>query len=303
MSSSQSPPTSFKTLLIILGYLLIVVIAWGSNYPLIKLALRDLEPLTFSVLRLVGGTIVVLVLLKLTNTTQLLPIKRERFALVLISVLQIVSVLGLASVALLYLPAGRTVALIYSMPFWAALFDIVLFKSRPTSLQAVGILFSLIGLLVYFDPSVLAWHEEGVPFGLFITIFAAFMWGLGAVLYRRYDFKTPLLSQTLWQLGVASIIMLILAAWLEFPSRYEVTPRIIFILVWNWFVPTALAVWSWTKLLNFLPGVIAGQLLMLTPFVGIGFSALVFGETLPPVFALSVVLISVGGVLSLVRRR
>lgn len=302
MSEYSPHQLSVKNLMLIIGYLAIVVLAWGTNYPLIKLALRDLEPLTFSVLRLIGGAGVVLVLLKLTKSEWLLPIKKERSALIVISVLQIVSVLGLASVALLYLPAGRTVALIYSMPFWAALFDILFFKSKPGFAQIIGMVLSLAGLLIYFDPAVLDWHEEGVTFGLFITVFAAVLWGMGAVLYRHYNFQTPLLSQTLWQLLVASLVMLVFAWWLEFPASYQITPRIILILIWNWFVPTALAVWAWTKLLNLLPGAVAGQLLMTTPFVGIGFSALVFDEALPPVFAMSVVLISVGGGLSLMRK-
>lgn len=291
-----------RNLLSISVYLAIVVLAWGTNYPLIKLALRDLEPLTFSLIRLLGGAAVIFVLIKITKSKQTLPFKKERVGLALISALQIVSVLGLASVALLYLPAGRTVTLIYSMPFWAALFDMFFFKNRPGIIQSAGILLSLCGLLIYFNPAVLNWGQEGTILGVGITVSAAVLWGIGAVLYRHYDFKTPLLNQTLWQLGVASLIMLIFAWLLEFPSQYQITPRIFVILIWNWCVPTALAVWAWTKLLNYLPGTIAGQLLMSTPFVGIAFSAFIFGENLPSVFAVSAILISLGGALSLVRK-
>src|SRR5699024_7334537 len=241
MTQNKTQKISFHNLLLILSYLSIVVLAWGTNYPLIKLALRDLEPLTFSVVRLFGGTLVVFVLLKLGRAKKVLPLKEERAALALISVLQIVSVLGLASIALVYLPAGRIVALIYSMPFWAALFDMLFFKNKPRIIQSLGILLSLLGLLVYFDPAVLAWNEKGVLLGVSITIFAALLWGIGAVLYRHYNFQTPLLNQTLWQLGVAALVMLFFAWLLEFPSRYQITPRIILILVWNWCLPTALA--------------------------------------------------------------
>src|SRR5690625_1490466 len=302
MNQKKEDQISAKGLLLIFAYVMIVVLAWGSNYPLMKLALRDLEPLTFSLLRLSGGAVVVFFLLKLNNDKNVLPIKQERLPLILISMMQVVSVMGLASVALLYLPAGRTVALIYSMPFWAALFDIAVFRNKPSVAQVTGIVLSLSGLLIYFEPSVLDWQEAGVQLGLFITMFAAILWGLGTVLYRRYDFQTTQLRQTLWQLMVASVVMLGLVFLLEFPLQYQLTPKIILILLWNWLVPTALAVWAWTRLLNLLPGVIAGQLLMLTPFVGIASSALIFDESLPPVFAISFVLITLGGALSLTRK-
>jgi len=67
-------------------------------------------------------------------------------------------------------------------------------------------------------------------------------------------------------------------------------------------VPTAVAVWAWTKILSYIPSSIAGQFLMTTPFVGIAFSAWIFNEDLPAVFAASAGLITLGSVLTLIRR-
>src|SRR5690606_32509719 len=78
-------------------YLLVVIISWGTNYPLMKLALRDIPPLTFSAIRLFGGAVVVAVILWATGAPRLLPPPEDRWGLAGISVLQYVSVLGLAS--------------------------------------------------------------------------------------------------------------------------------------------------------------------------------------------------------------
>lgn len=291
-----------RKLTITLMYLLIVVVAWGTNYPLIKLAIEDIEPLTFSLVRLVGGSLTVYILLLLVKSNHILPYKGERVSLTIIGILQIVSVLGLASVALLYLPAGRTVTLIYSMPFWAALFDVLIMRNKPSIFQFIGMIASFTGLLLFLNPSVIQWQQTGVTVGVSITVLAAALWGLGTVLYRYWNFKTPMLNQTLWQLFTASIIMFFVAAAIEFPTKPNITWQLVIILLWNWVIPTALAVWSWTKLLNLLPGSIAGQLLMSTPFVGIAFSAFIFDEQLSPEFTISAILISIGGILAMIRR-
>ena len=290
------------TLGLIAGYLFIVIVSWGSNYPLMKLALRDMPPLTFSAVRLFGGSVVVAVLLWSIGAARLLPPREERAGLGGVSILQYVSVLGLASVSLQYLPAGRTVAVIYSMPLWAAVFDALILKNRLSMVQCLGILTSLGGMMLFLNPAVIDWSDTGAVMGLAMTALAAACWGLGAVLYRTRQWTASMLSQTLWQLLVAGAVLVITAIWLEYPMTTRFTPALMLILLWNWLVPTALAVWAWTKVLSYLPGSIAGQFLMSTPFVGIALSAWIFDENLPVVFALSATLITLGGMLALVKR-
>jgi len=267
-----------------------------------KLALRDMPPLTFSAVRLFGGAAVVAIMLWATGAPRLLPPPGERAGLAGISILQYVSVLGLASVSLLFLPAGRTVTMIYSMPLWAAIFDALILRNRLSWAQYLGILVSISGILLFLDPAVIDWGDTGAAFGIGMTLAAALCWGLGVVLYRTRPWTASLLSQTLWQLLAAGCVLAVAAVWVEFPVLPRFTPTLILIILWNWVVPTAVAVWAWTKILSYIPGSIAGQFLMTTPFVGIAFSAWIFSEDLPPVFAVSAALITLGGVLALIRR-
>lgn len=283
-------------------YLIIVIVSWGTNYPLMKLALRDIPPLTFSAIRLFGGAAFIAILLWATGASRLLPPAGERMGLAGISILQYVSVLGLASISLQFLPAGRTVTMIYSMPLWAAIFDALILRNRLSWAQSLGIVVSISGMLLFLDPAVIDWSDKGASLGIGMTLTAALCWGLGAVLYRTRAWTASLLSQTLWQLLAAGAVLAIVAVWLEFPASIRLTPTLMFIVLWNWVVPTALAVWAWTKILSYIPGSIAGQFLMATPFVGIGFSAWIFNEDLPAVFAMSATLITLGGMLALVRR-
>jgi drug/metabolite transporter (DMT)-like permease len=283
-------------------YLVIVIIAWGTNYPLMKLALEDIQPLTFSVLRLVGGAVVITFLLLISRAPRILPPRSELLPLAGIGILQFASVLGLAGIALLFLPAGRTVTIIYSMPLWAAIFDIAILRVRLKRLQIGGIAISLIGMILFLDPAVIDWGAPGAALGISLAVVAAALWGLGAVLYRIRPWQASLLSQTLWQLLMAAAAIAVAAALIESSSGIRWSTTLWLILIWNWVVPTALAVWAWSKVLSRISPSIAGQLLMCTPFVGIAASAWMFNEDLPPVFAGSAVLIAVGGMLVLIKR-
>lgn len=300
-SSAQAP--SRWPLMATVFFAAVVVLTWGSNYPLLKLAFADMPPLTFGATRLIGGVVVILLLIWWRGEDAYLPVPGERLSLALIAILQFSSVLGLAGIALLYLPAGRTVTVVYSMPLWAALFSLVLEREWLSSKALAGIVISFAGLLLFVDPDVIDLTRLDNMKGMLLVLAAAVAWGLGAALYGRRKWQTTLMPQTAWQLLSSGLVLCVLALFFEQPLSTRITPSLSFIMLWNWVGPTALAVWAWSRVLSRLPPAVAGQLLMSTPFVGIGFSAVIFNESLPPVFGLSALLIAVGGMLVLLPGR
>ncbi|WP_298014828.1 DMT family transporter [uncultured Castellaniella sp.] len=284
-------------------YFLIVVVSWGINYPLTKLALRDIAPLSFSALRLLGGALFVAIILWASRAGKMLPPRHERARLAAISVMQFVSVVGFSGIALLFLPAGRTVAAIYSMPLWAAVLDALIMKVRLSRIQYAGISVSLCGIVLFLQPSVIDWNAPGTTTGTLLVLTAAMLWGLGAVLYRGRPLSASLLSQTLWQLLASGIVLALGAVIFERPLAIDLTLQLALILLWNWIVPTAAAVWAWSQILYKIPASIAGQFLMATPFVGIAASAIIFDEQLSSAFTSSAILIVAGGTLTLMTAR
>jgi len=298
---ASSPDSGWASggLIATLAYAALVVFAWGSNYPLMKRALADMPPLTFSTTRVVGAAVVVALLMRIKGEAALLPPPGERVRLALIGLLQFASVLGLVSIALQFLPAGRTVTLVYSMPVWAALFSSLMGKGRLAWRQLAGVGLGMAGLALFLDPSVIDWNSPGVPLGMALVLSAAALWGLGAALYGGRQWRASLLSQTFWQLAATACPIGVAALILESDRATHVTGPLTAIMVWNWLVPTAMAVWAWSRLLNRVPSTVAGQLLALTPFVGIACSSVLFGERLPPVFSLCAVVIAAGSCLVL----
>jgi drug/metabolite transporter (DMT)-like permease len=286
-----------------LAYAAIVVFAWGSNYPLMKRAIADMPPLAFSATRLWGAAAVVALLIRLRGQESLLPPPDERMRLGAVGLLQFASVLGLTGIALQFLPAGRAVTVVYSMPVWAALFSMLMGKGRLSRRHGAGIGLSLAGLLLFVDPAVVDWRAPGVPAGMALVLAAAVLWGLGAAYYSGRRWRASMLCQTLWQLLAASIPLTIAALAFETDLPIRPTPTLLAIMAWNWIVPTALALWAWGQLLNRVPSAVAGQLLALTPLVGILCSSWMFQEGLPATFAACAALIAAGSCLVLLPSR
>jgi len=281
-----------RALAVTLGYAAIVVLAWGSNYPLMKRAIADMPPLTFTILRLWGAAAVIAVLIRARGDGPLCPPREERAALAGVGLLQFGSVLGLTSIALQYLPAGRTVTVVYSMPVWAALAAMLLGHGKPTRRHAIALALGLAGLLLFLNPAVVDWRARGVAAGMAMVLGAAVCWGIGAACYRGRQWRASMLCQTFWQLLAAAVLLTPCAWWFDTGQPVRPGAMLFTIIAWNWVVPTALALWAWTKLLSRVDPAVAGQLLALTPLVGIGCSALMFNESLPPAFALCALLIA-----------
>lgn len=277
-----------------LAYAAIVVLAWGSNYPLMKRAISDMPPLTFSATRLWGAAAVIVLLIRLRADGPLFPPRGERAALAGVGLLQFGSVLGFTGIALQFLPAGRAVTVVYSMPVWAALATLLLGKGRLTARQWLGIALGVAGLLFFMDPAVVDWQAPGVAGGMALVLAAAMLWGLGAACYSARRWQASMLCQTLWQLLAAAVLLTPLAWLREAGLPVRPSTPLLLIMAWNWLAPTALALWAWGKLLSRVPSAVAGQLLALTPLVGIACSSWMFNENLPASFALCCALIAAG---------
>src|ERR1700726_2379053 len=99
-------------------YLGVMVLTWAGNWPLMKLALGEVPPLVFVLLRLIGSLILIAPAL-LATRQPLLPTHGERLTLFWVGQLQVAGFLICSIIGLAILPAGRAIVLAYTMPLWA----------------------------------------------------------------------------------------------------------------------------------------------------------------------------------------
>ncbi len=283
-------------------WLSIVILAWGANYVVVKLALFDMAPFSFNALRFGGAWAILFLLLSVTGR-QVLPSRDERGPLAVVGVLQVTVMLGLSSLALLWIEASRAVLIAYTLPIWTTLFGRWILKVRIGPLNVTGLAIGLAGLAVLLEPWALDWSGSLELLGSALALAATFGWSLGATLYKRRSWTAPLLAQVHWQFGIGAIPLLAIALAFEADAPLNPTWRLGALAVYNWVVPVVLAYWCWSRVLMSIPPSNASQFLMLAPVWGVALGILVFDEPAGPSLWISLVLIIGGALLSMQSRR
>jgi drug/metabolite transporter (DMT)-like permease len=283
-----------------LVYLGIIVVSWAANWPLMKLALGQVPPLTFVLLRLAGSLALIVPVLVATRQP-LLPMAGERLGLFWVGELQVAGFLIASIVGLSITPAGRAIVLAYTMPLWAIPIGLFVWPEPLGRRQLVGAAIGFAGLVLFLNPGLVDWQDGRVLAGNALLLVAAILWALGSCLYRRRSWRSSFWVQTFWQLAVSVVPVgvLVLSRAAGGPVRWSA--GLAAILVYNCVVTTALGYFLWSKVLSMMPAATAGQVLTLTPIGGFVLSTALFGGALSAEVVVSIALI-VGGIFVTLRR-
>lgn len=281
-------------------FLLALVAIWGGNYTWVKIAVRDVGPWTFNMVRYcLAVLLMVLAFMSLGRANQLLPARGERMGLAVVGFLQAAVVTTGTALALQWIEASRVVLIAYSMPIWTLPLSALILNERATTVTVLGAVLGLIGLVLLTNPFAVAWTAESVP-GLLISLVAVNGWALGAVLYRRRKWQSTFWQQTFWQLAVTAIIMVPCALALEFGQEIQFSASMITITLYNAVVPTVIGYWCWSQALTRTTATAASQVLLLSPLFGMILSHFVLGEPLGTWITLAAACIVLGAWLSVV---
>lgn len=271
-----------------------MIFAWGSNYPLMKLAIADMPPLAFTAVRLVGAAGVLIAILLVSRRRSLLPAPGERVPLAVVGLFQIAAMLGFTIIGLTVVPPGRAGLLVYTMQLWSVPLGLWLLRERPGPGALAGSAVGFAGILVFFNPAAFNWHDHHTLVGSGLILLAAISWAFGSCLYRKRAWRSGFMEQTLWQMGCSALPIAALSLLFERDAALHLTARLVAIVIFNWLVPTALALWCWGKVLSVMPVSTAGQWLLLTPMVGFALSALFMNEPVTAPLIASAALIAAG---------
>lgn len=291
-------PSPHRPPLAVYLYLALTVLAWAGNWPMLKLAVADAPPFIFTVLRLLGSTAMVAILLVVLRQP-FLPERGERALLALSGFLQIGAILAINMIGLQFIQPGRAAVLTFTMPLWTIPLGIWLLRERIVWRRLLGALVGLAGLIVFFDPVVVDWSNRQVLLGNAVILSGSLAWATGAVIYRKRLWRTGFWTQTFWQISMSVLPLVPLAAIFESHRPFNLTGTLVIAWAFTAFLGTGLAYWCWARALTVLPAVTAGQATMLVPVLAFFFSALFFGEPVTLHVIVSIGLILVGVALTL----
>ncbi|MBM3392282.1 MAG: DMT family transporter [Betaproteobacteria bacterium] len=251
------------------GLLLLALLAlgWGLNWPIMKIVLRDVPPLTFRGGCLVLGGIGMLLLARLDGQpwTTMPPGTFGKLALLAATNVIGWNVLMIYGVGLM--PSGRAALLGYTMPLWSAVFSVWLLRERLTPRRALGLGLGLLGVTALMGATRSLLGEA--PVGVLCMLGAAMSWGLGVVLLKQFALKMPTSVLTGWSMLIGAAPLIAAAMLFEHDEWRAVGFWPAFGLAYNVVVAFMFCYWAWNRIVLMVPVAVSSLSSLITPVLGV----------------------------------
>lgn len=273
---------------------------WGINWPIMKIVLSEIPPLSFRASCLLLGGLGILGIARLAGHSTAVPQGRWK-TLMLLSLFNIIgwNVPAVYGVALL--PSGRAALLGYTMPLWSALLSVWILGERLTWQRLLGLVLGLCGIVALLGGNLQEMLEA--PVGIACMILAAWSWALGVVLIKRFPVAIPTTVLTGWTMFLGAIPLLLVAIPLEGQSLTLPGLWPSLGLIYNIFIAFMFCYWAWNRIVLMVPVAVSSLSSLVTPLIGVAGGTLLLGETLGWREGLAAVLILAAvGTVSLRRR-
>ena len=273
-TASPAHPTARAALPI-----LVLTLVWGCNWPVLKMGVTELAPLTFRSLTLPLAALGLLLVARASGDAIRVP-RALWPKLIVLALFNIGCWNGFVLFGVQQLPAGRSAILAYTMPIWATLIAAIVLHERLSSRKLFGLALGVAGM------SVLIGEQIGVvraaPSGALLILAAAITWAMGTVLLRKW--QLPIAQNTLsgWMMLLGWIPLAVLAPFFDpQPLATELANLSVggwFAIGYNIFLAGTLAHWAWFTLARTLPVAVSSLSSLPVPVVGVLSGMLVLGE-------------------------
>lgn len=277
------------------GYLLLAftALAWGINFPILKLGLDDCPPLLYTSLRMILGTITMFVIARAMGILRW-PHRADLPVVFSVGLLQNMGFITLVTVGMQYMPAGRAAILAYTSPIWVVPAAALFLGERFTQPRALGTGLGMAGLMAIFNPFAIDWEVEGTLLGGGLIVLATLMWTAGLVHVRKHHWRGDVLSLIPWQL-LASVAFLVPVSLLaEDMDHIQWEPAFLVNVIFSGAIASGLCVAAQIGAIRSLPAVSMSLSSAAVPAVGLVSSIFILNEYPGPADLLGFCLIGLG---------
>jgi drug/metabolite transporter (DMT)-like permease len=294
--SAGQPRAGLATSLVLVA---ILGLTWGCNWPVLKIGVTELAPLTFRATTLPFSAIALLFIAKLSGESLRIPrswwLRVALLALFNITGWNVFVVFGVQ-----HLPAGRSSIIAYTLPIWSVLFSLWLLHEPLSGRKIVGLVAGIAGLAVLLGDEAI--NVQRAPIGTLLILGAAVSWGFGTVLLRRWAPALPHTALTGWMMLLAWIPIGLSAPAVDpqwSSALASMSGGAWFAVLYNIFMSGAIANWVWFRMARGSPVAVSSLSSLPVPVIGVVSGMLFLGERpgASEFVALALVLVSVGSVM------
>jgi len=255
--------------------LALLTVFWGVNWPVMKLGVADMPPLFFRAVCIGGGLVFIWAWARLTGVPLTVP-KGAWPSIARLAVPNVIIWHLLAIIAVKMLASGRAAILGYTMPVWAVVFGLLVFKEKPLPRHWLGVAAALVGTLLLLSSEFT--KLAGSPLGTLLMLTAAAAWGYGTHMMRRSLTSIPTIALTFWMLALTFAVMLVVSTVFEM-SLWRMPTTIEWLaIVYNMAIAIGFCHVVWASMARNLPPAAAGLSVMMIPVLGVFSGMLMLGE-------------------------
>ena len=262
-----------------LGLVLVIAVglAWGINWPVLKVGLAEMPPWTFRALMVTPSGLLLLALARASGQSRALPHGQWR-PFLLLSFVNITVWYALSAMALRYLASTDGVLIAFTMPLWAAVFARLLVGERLTTRRLAALALGMAGMAALLGGNLGALGVA--PVGAVLMAVGALSWGLGTVLFKRTQWTVPTATLTGWQLTLGGLPLIVGAVVFEGLPLGVYSAAAWGAVTYNLLVSMSFGTYAWFKMVSILPAGAAALCSLLIPVVGVATGHLWLGEPL-----------------------
>jgi drug/metabolite transporter (DMT)-like permease len=253
-----------------------LTLMWGINWPMMKLSLRELPPLSFRAITMTLGACWLGVFYWLRGV-RLWPTASEWRTVALLALPNMLGWHTLSIYGLQELSSGRAAILGFTMPIWTVLLGACFFGQTLTRRVwwATLAVAAAIALLMAHELKALA----GRPLGVLWMELAAISWALGTLWMRRATLTLPVEALVVWMMALTCMAMWAGALTFETLPTGPFTPALWGSLAYGVVINYGFAQIIWFGLAKALPPATSAMSVMAIPLIGTLSATVIVGET------------------------
>jgi probable blue pigment (indigoidine) exporter len=204
----------------------------------------------------------------------------------------------LVYIAAQLLPSSVAASVTSVAPLMIAAFAWLILHERPTARVLIGAGVGAAGVLLIVGTATGRLDIWGIA----ASIASMAMSALGAILMKRWNDGTPVLTVTAWQLVVGGLELVLVAAIFE-GAPPAVSPTEFVAFAYISLIATALGFFCWFSGFRHLPAGVVGVIGLLNPVTGVALGVMISGEMLSALQSTGIGLVLGSIVLVNTRRR
>ena len=256
---------------------LLLALAWGLNWPAVKIMLQALPPFLLRGLGLGGGALLLLALAAVQGRP-LRPVRGAWPSVLMGAALTVVAFNFCTAFAQMATSTSRAAVLTFTTPLFAALLAWFFLGERPGRRGGLALALGAAGVAVLAWPVLAAAADGGPLRGLLLPLAAGLAWALGTVAAKRWPPSGDRIVHTAWQLLLGAVCGLVVGSLVGERLPVVWPPQVVAALAYHVLIATALAYVMWYRLLASASATASSLAVLAVPVVGVLGAMLLVGD-------------------------